>query len=52
MNEYLKQYIELQKQFRETKGKADSKGLIFRMFRQSEKIRNAENPDKSMVFGV
>ena len=24
MNEYLKQYIELQKQFRETKGKADS----------------------------
>ena len=23
MNEYLKQYIELQKQFRETKGKAD-----------------------------
>ena len=32
--------------------KAVSKGLIFRMFRQSEKIRKAENPDKSMVFGV
>ena len=31
--------------------KAVSKGLIFRMFRQSEKIRKAENPDKSMVFG-
>ena len=27
--------------------KAVSKGLIFRMFRQSEKIRKAENPDKS-----
>ena len=26
--------------------KAVSKGLIFRMFRQSEKIRKAENPDK------
>ena len=33
-------------------GNRVSKGLIFRMFRQSEKIRNAENPDKSMVFGV
>ena len=32
--------------------KAVSKGLIFRMFRQSEKIRKAENPDKSKVFGL
>lgn len=32
--------------------KVVSKGLIFRMFRQSEKIRKAENPDKSKVFGV
>ena len=29
--------------------KAVSKGLIFRMFRQSEKIRKAENPDKSRL---
>ncbi len=29
MNEYLKQYIELQKQFRETKGKADSVRALY-----------------------
>ena len=29
MNEYLKQYIELQKQFRETKGKADSVRVLY-----------------------
>ena len=29
MNEYLKHYIELQKQFRETKGKADSVRALY-----------------------
>ena len=29
MNEYLKQYIELQKQFLETKGKADSVRALY-----------------------
>lgn len=29
MNEYLKQYIELQKQFRETKGNPDSVRALY-----------------------
>ena len=32
--------------------KAVSKGLIFRMFRQSEKIRKAENPDTNQWFSA
>ena len=42
MNEYLKQYIELQKQFRETKGKADSVRAFYAFKEELEQSEDAQ----------
>ena len=53
MNEYLKQYIELQKQFRETKGKADSVRALY-AFKLPKVIRqkslNSKNPETAALL--
>lgn len=46
MNEYLKQYIELQKQFRETKGKADSVRALYAF---KEELEQSEDTQASCV---
>ena len=47
MNEYLKQYIELQKQFRETKGKADSVRALYAF---KEELEQSEDPEAKEVL--
>ena len=42
MNEYLKQYIELQKQFREKKGKADSVRALYAFKEELEQSEDAQ----------
>ena len=42
MNEYLKQYIELQKQFRETKGKADSVRALYAFKEELEQSEDTQ----------
>ena len=47
MNEYLKQYIELQKQFRETKGNPDSVRALYTF---KEKNSRNSNPVATVSF--
>ena len=47
MNEYLKQYIELQKQFRETKGNPDS---IRALYTFKEKLELSEDKQAKEVL--
>ena len=42
MDEYLKQYIVLQKQFRETKGKADSVRALYAFKEELEQSENTQ----------
>ena len=42
MNEYLKHYIELQKQFRETKGKADSVRALYAFKEELEQSEDTQ----------
>ena len=48
MNEYLKQYIELQKQFRETKGKADSVRALYAFKLQKVIRQKSLNSSKTL----
>ena len=53
MNEYLKQYIELQKQFRETKGKADSVRALYAFKAESDTAKILEllkNPETAALL--
>ena len=47
MNEYLKQYIELQKQFRETKGNPDSVRALYTF---KEKLEQSEDKQAKEVL--
>ena len=47
MNEYLKQYIELQKQFRETKGNPDS---VHALYTFKEKLEHSEDKQAKEVL--
>ena len=47
MNEYLKQYIELQKQFRETKGNPDS---VHALYTFKEKLEQSEDKQAKEVL--
>ena len=47
MNEYLKQYIELQKQFRETKGNPDSVRALYAF---KEKLEQSEDKQEKAVL--
>ena len=42
MNEYLKQYIELQKQFRETKGNSDSVRALYTFKEKLEQLEDKQ----------
>ena len=46
MNEYLKQYIELQKQFRETEGNPDSVRALYAF---KEKLEQSEDKQAKAV---
>ena len=50
MNEYLKEYIELQKQFRETKGNPDSVRSLYTFKEQLE--QSDDKQAKEVLVGV
>ena len=50
MNEYLKQYIELQKQFRETEGNPDSVRALYAFKEELEQTEDKQ--DKEVLMGV